>query len=80
MKFEIGFNDPHLTNETFFEKILGAELVSTGADKYPPFEVYKLEIENFESLERLLKITDDYFDTISNANISFDPPTIYIDL
>lgn len=80
MNFEIDFNDSNKYDDNFLIDILGAELVPTGSDKYPPFEILKIEVRDFEHLEEILKQIDNHFKTISTALISFDPPTLYIDL
>ena len=36
--------------------------------------------QDFEHLEQILKLVDEKFETISTALISFEPPTIYIEL
>lgn len=80
MQFEIDFNQDDYCNDMFLINVLGAKLVDTNSRKYPPFEVLKIEVRDFEHLEELLKLVDTHFETISTALISFDPPTIYIDL
>jgi hypothetical protein len=75
MKFEINFNTE--TNDMLLEAI-GAVLTPTGATKYPPFEIYTIELNSFDELESLLeKVNRDgkYYSAI----ISYDPPTIYLD-
>lgn len=78
MIFEINFNKE--TDDKTLEK-LGAKLVSTGYfNKYPPFEVYQIEINTPEELEDLLKKVDSIKkESFYSAIISFDPPTIYLD-
>lgn len=80
MRFEIDFNDPNKYDDNFLIDILGAELIPTGSNKYPPFDVLKIEVTDFEHLSEILKQIDTHFETISTALISFDPPTLYIDL
>lgn len=80
MKFQIDFNDPNKYDDNFLIDVLGAELVPTGSDKYPPFEILQIEIRDFEHLEEILKIVDKEFNCISTALISFDPPTLFIEL
>lgn len=77
--FQIDFNQPNYYNDKFLIEALGAELVPTGSDKYPPFEILQIEIRDFEHLEEILKTVDKEFNCISTALISFDNPTIYID-
>ena len=79
-KFEIDFNDDYYRNDEFLINELGGKLEPTGATKYPPFEKISIEIENFNQLEEIVKKVDKRFETISSAIISFDPPTIYIEL
>ena len=76
MIFEIDFNRE--TDESTLEEI-GAKLVSTGADKYPPFEIYKIELNTFEELEQLVNKVDSIKGKLYGAVISFDPPTIFLD-
>lgn len=80
MRFEIDFNQNNHSNDEFFINELGAVLVPTGSDKYPPFEKLEIEVRDFEELEEILEVIDIKFDTISSAVISFDPPTIFIEL
>ena len=79
-KFEIDFNEDYYRNDEFLINELGGKLGPTGATKYPPFEKISIEIENFNQLEEIVKKVDKRFETISSAIISFDPPTIYIEL
>lgn len=78
--FQIDFNAPNYYNDKFLIEKLGAYLVPTNSDKYPPFEIIKIEIRDFEHLEEILKTVDKEFNCISTALISFDSPTLYIDL
>jgi hypothetical protein len=80
MKFEIDFNKNDYCNDDFLINELGGKLESTGATKYPPFEKVMIEIENFNQLEETLKKVDERFKVFSSAVISFDPPTLYIEL
>jgi hypothetical protein len=77
MIFEIDFNNE--TDDKTLEDI-GAKLVSTGATKYPPFEHYKIELNGFEELEQLINTVDSIKGKFYSAVISFDPPTIYLEL
>lgn len=78
MKFEIDFNSFTEKDDKVLEE-LGAKLVPTGSNKYPPFEKYEIEINTFEELEKILEkvnmIKKDYY----SAVIGFDPATIYLD-
>ena len=78
--FQIDFNDPNKYDDNFLIDVLGAELVPTGSDKYAPFEILQIEIRDFEHLEEILKTVDKQFNCISTALISFDPPTLFLDL
>ena len=78
--FQIDFNAPNYYNDKFLIEKLGAYLVPTGSDKYPPFEVVEIDISGFEHLKLILETVDKEFNCISTALISFDPPTLYIDL
>lgn len=80
MEFEIDFNSQDVSNDEWFINNFGGVLVSTGSDKYPPFEKVVIEIRDFDELRELLEEVDKSFETISSAVISFDPPTIFIDL
>ncbi len=80
MVFEIDFNSSDYYNDNFLIEKLGAYLVPTNSNKYPPFEVLQIEIKGFEHLEEILKIIDKEFNCISTALISFDSPTIFIEL
>ena len=80
MEFEIDFNDFNIDYTNYLINELGGKLGPTGATKYPPFEKISIEIENFNQLEEIVKKVDKRFETISSAIISFDPPTIYIEL
>lgn len=77
MIFEIDFNKE--TDDKTLEEI-GAKLVSTGATKYPPFEVYKIELNGFEELQQLISKLDSIKSKFYSAVVSFDPPTIYLEL
>ena len=90
MKFQICFNDSNYTsvlwtmccsgydNDKLLIDKLGAYYIPTGSDKYPPFEVLEIEVEDFDKLKDILEIIDSEFNTYSSAEISFDPPTIFI--
>lgn len=80
MEFEIDFDSSDYNNDKFLIEKLGAYLVPTNSKKYAPFEVVKIEVRDFEHLEEILKIIDKEFNCISTAMISFDSPTIYIEL
>lgn len=80
MKFQIDFNQSDYYNDRFLIEILGAKLVPTGSDKYAPFEILQIEIRDFEHLEEILKTVDKEFNCISTALISFDSPTLFLDL
>ena len=80
MKFEIDFNHSDYYNDPFLIEALGGKLESTGSTKYPPFERVMIEVRDFEHLEQILKLVDEKFETISTALISFEPPTIYLEL
>jgi hypothetical protein len=77
MKFQICFNEPTYYNDKLLIK-LGAYYIPTDSDKYPPFEVLKIEVEDFDKLKDILDIIDGELKTYSSAEISFDPPTIFI--
>jgi len=77
--FEIGFNDLKYDNDKFLIDKLGAKYVPTGSNKYPPFEVLKVEVKDFEQLEKMLEIVDKELGGLYSAVISFDSPTIYFD-
>jgi hypothetical protein len=78
MKFEIGFNDTEYQNDKLLTK-LGAKLVSTGSQKYPPFEKFEIDIDNVDKIKAIVDTVDKELYAITSAIISFDPPTIYID-
>lgn len=80
MEFQIDFNNSEIQDDLFLVNVLGAKWTKTGSNKYPPFEVLKLDVKDFNQLEKILKMVDNHFKSISTALISFDPPTIYIDL
>lgn len=79
MIFQINFNSVNYSNDEFLINRLGAKLVPTGSDKYPPFEFLQIVVKDFEHLEELLAIVDKEFKDIYSAVISFDPPTLYLD-
>lgn len=78
MKFQIDFNDTNYNNDKFLIDKLGAYYIPSGSDKYPPFEVLEIEVEDFDKLKDILDIIDREFNTYSSAEISFDPPTLFI--
>ena len=78
MKFQIDFNDTYYQNDDLLIK-LGAKLVPTGSTKYPPFEVYEIEIDNLDKLKEITDTIDKELHAISSLVISFDPATIFID-
>lgn len=80
MKFEIDFESDEVDGDNFLIYHLGGKLENTGSLKYPPFERIMIEIRDFKHLEDILKLVDKEFNTISTALISFDNPTIYIEL
>lgn len=77
MLFEIDFEDFTCNDYDLLEQ-LGAKLHSTGIQKYPPFEVYKVELKDFNDLKTLLDTVDFKIGVLSDAVISFDPPSIYL--
>ena len=77
MKFQICFNEANYYNDKLLIK-LGAYYIPTGSDKYPPFQVLEIEVEDFDKLKDMLDIIDGELKTYSSAEISFDPPTIFI--
>lgn len=79
MVFEIDFNKPTFHDDDFLVNVLGAKLVPTGTEKYPPFEKFEIELTDFEQLEEILRLVDMKYNVISDAIISFDPPTIFLD-
>ena len=79
MKFQINFNSSTFSDDNFLIDVLGAEVVETGSNKYPPFELLYLEVKDFEQLEEILKIVDNHYGDYYSAVISFDSPTIYLD-
>ena len=80
MKFEIDFDKTGYYNDEFLIEKLGAYKVPTNSKKYPPFEVLHIEMEGFKHLEEILKKVDEEFGGFSSAIISFDPPTIFLDV
>jgi hypothetical protein len=78
MKFQIDFNDPDYQNDNLLIK-LGAKLVPTGSQKYPPFEIFEIEIDNIDKIKDILDTVDKELHAISSAVISFDSPTLFID-
>jgi hypothetical protein len=76
MTFEIDFNQ-EIDDKTLED--IGAKLVSTGSTKYPPFEVHKIELNDFEELEQLLNKVELIKGKFYSAVISFDGPTIFLD-
>jgi hypothetical protein len=80
MKFQISFNDTNYSNDKLLIDKLGAYYISTGSDKYPPFEVLEIEVEDFDKLKDILDIIDGELMTYSSAEISFDSPTIFINV
>ena len=79
MEFQIDFNDVNFNDDDFLVKELGACWVSTGSTKYPPFEVLKVEVRDFEELKALLEKVDKHYGDFYSAVISFNPATIYLD-
>ena len=80
MLFEIDFNEIGYYNDEFLIEKLRAYKVPTNSKKYPPFEVLHIEVEDFKHLEEILKKVDEEFGGFSSAIISFDPPTIFLDV
>lgn len=80
MKFEIDFNQADYYNDNFLINVLGGELIPTNSNKYPPFEIVKIEVRDFEHLREIIEKVDKEFNCFSTALISFNPPTLYIDL
>lgn len=80
MQFEIDFEKSDFYDDDFLINELGGKLEPTGSTKYPPFETVMIEVKDFEHLEEILKKVDEKYNTISSAIISFDNPTIFIDL
>ena len=80
MIFQIDFNKIGYYNDEFLIEKLGAYKVPTNSKKYPPFEVLHIEVRDFEHLEEILSIVDKEFGGFSDAIISFDPPTIFLDV
>lgn len=80
MKFEIDFNSQDINNDQWFIDNFGGVLVDTGSLKYPPFQKVMVEVGDFDELRDLLEEIDKSFNCISSAVISFDPPTVFIDL
>ena len=78
MKFQIDFNDTHYQNDDLLIK-LGAKLVPTGSQKYPPFEIFEIEIDSIDKIKDITDTVDKELNAISSAVISFDPATIFID-
>jgi hypothetical protein len=79
MIFTIDFDNPNFTDDEFLIS-LGAYWVDTGSNKYPPFQVLNIEIRDFEHLEEILRLVDMQYNAVSDAVISFDSPTIFIQL
>lgn len=80
MIFEIDFNKSGYYNDNFLIKKLGAYEVSSSSTKYPPFEILNIEARDFEHLKEILNVVDREFGGFSNAIISYDPPTILLDV
>ena len=80
MLFEIDFYKIGYYNDEFLIEKLRAYKVPTNSKKYPPFEVLHIEVEDFKHLEEILKKVDEEFGGFSSAIISFDPPTIFLEI
>ena len=80
MEFQIDFNKTGYYNDEFLIEKLGAFKVPTNSNKYPPFEVLHIEVRDFEHLEEILSIVDKEFGGFSDALISFDPPSIFLEI
>ena len=78
MKFQIDFNYPDYQNDNLLIK-LGAKLVPTGSQKYPPFEIFEIEIDSIDKIKDIVDTVDKELHAISSAVISFDSPTLFID-
>lgn len=78
MKFEINFNQ-HKEQDDDFLISIGAKWISTGNNKYPPFEVLEIELNTFEELELLLENVDKVKGFGHTALVSFDNPMIFLD-
>lgn len=78
MKFQINFNDPDYQNDNLLIK-LGAKLVPTRNQKYPPFEIFEIDIDNIDKIKEILDTVDKELYAISNAIISFNSPTLFIE-
>jgi hypothetical protein len=78
MKFQIDFNDTHYQNDDLLIK-LGAKLVPTGSQKYPPFEIFEIEIDSIDKIKDITDTVDKELNAISSAVISFDPATLFIE-
>ena len=80
MEFQIDFNKSGYYNDEFLIEKLGAYRVPSGSTKYPPFEILNIEVRDFEHLKEILDIVDKEFGGFSDAVISYDPPTIFLDV
>jgi len=76
MTFQIDFN--HEDDDKTLEEI-GAKLIELPNRKYPPYELYKIELNDFEELKQLINKVDSIKGKLYSAVISFDSPTIYLD-
>lgn len=80
MEFEINFNrNTSLKDDEFLREKLGAYIVDTGSTKYPPFEILKIEVKDFNHLKELLDIVNKELKSFYSAVIDFNPATIYLD-
>lgn len=80
MRFEIDFNTGNYVNDEFLINVLGAKLEPTPSQKYPPFERCMIELNTFEELEEILRKVDKEYKCNSTALISFDSPTIFLEI
>ena len=80
MKFEIDFNESAYYDDAFLIDVLGGELESANSVKYAPFERIMLEVRDFEHLKEILELVDKKYNTISTALVSFDSPTIFLEI
>jgi len=80
MVFEVDFNKSGYYNDEFLIDKLGAYRVPSGSTKYPPFEILNIEVRDFEHLKEILDAVDKEFGGFSDAVISYDPPTIFLDV
>ena len=80
MLFEVDFDKIGYYNDEFLIEKLGAYKVPTNSKKYPPFERCMIELNTFEELEEILRKVDKEHKCSSTALISFDSPTIFLEI